>query len=170
MAQEPCQFPRFGPIIAIWSINHETPTKKPWSARVTHSARSDKLPLVINASSLSQFMDVRSKLNKNTMTQFMSSLTDNEYVAKAIYILATIAGVIVGVSQFIYTSWVENNMTTKTKTFIISTLNVLDSGSNYIRNELTETDKNWEASLNPWESHQLFFLFSPQLRHWFCRL
>ena len=87
-------------------------------------------------------MDVRSKLNKNTMTQFMSSLTDNEYVAKAIYILATIAGVIVGVSQFIYTSWVENNMTTKTKTFIISTLNVLDSGSNYIRNELTETDKN----------------------------
>ena len=101
------------------------------------SARSDKLPLVINASSLSQFMDVRSKLNKNTMTQFMSSLTDNEYVAKAIYILATIAGVIVGVSQFIYTSWVENNMTEKTKTFTIKVLDVLDSSSSYLRKELS---------------------------------
>lgn len=80
-------------------------------------------------------------LNKNTLTQFMSSLTDNEYVVKALYILATIAAVIVGVSQFIYTSWVENDMTTKTKSFIISTLNVLDSGSNYIRTELTQSDE-----------------------------
>lgn len=87
-------------------------------------------------------MDALSKLNKNTLMQYMNSLTDNEYVAQVIYVLATIAGVIVGVSQFIYTSWVENDMTTKTKTFIISTLNVLDSGSNYIRNELAEPDKN----------------------------
>ena len=85
----------------------------------------------------SQFMVEPMKLNKNTLTQFTSSLTDNEYIAKALYILATIAAVIVGVSQFIYTSWVENNMTEKTKTFTIKVLDVLDSSSSYLRKELS---------------------------------
>lgn len=83
-------------------------------------------------------MDALSKLNKNTLMQYMNSLTDNEYVAQVIYALATIAGVIVGFSKFVYTSWVENDMTNQTKTFIIKVLNVLDSGSTYLRNELSE--------------------------------
>ena len=83
-------------------------------------------------------MDALSKLNKNTMMQYMSSLTDNEYVARVLYVLATIAGVIVGLSKFIYAAWVENDMTNQTKTFIIKVLNVLDSGSTYLRNELSE--------------------------------
>lgn len=83
-------------------------------------------------------MDALSKLNKNTLMQYMSSLTDNEYVAQVLYVLATIAGVIVGLSKFIYTAWVENDMTNQTKTFIIKVLNVLDSGSTYLRNELSE--------------------------------
>lgn len=83
-------------------------------------------------------MDALSKLNKNTMMQYMSSLMDNEYVARVLYVLATIAGVIVGLSKFIYAAWVENDMTNQTKTFIIKVLNVLDSGSTYLRNELSE--------------------------------
>ena len=83
-------------------------------------------------------MDALSKLNKNTLMQYMSSLTDNEYIAQVIYVLATTAGVIVGLSKFIYAAWVENDMTNQTKTFIIKVLNVLDSGSTYLRNELSE--------------------------------
>jgi len=69
-----------------------------------------------------------------------SFLTNNKYIAQAIYTIATICAVIVGVSQFIYTSWVENDMTAKTKIFVIELLNVFDSGSTFIKNELSESN------------------------------
>lgn len=69
------------------------------------------------------------------------SLTNNKYVAQAIYIIATICAVVVATSKFAYEAWVENNMTAKTKTFIIELLNVFDSGSNYIRTELAQSDE-----------------------------
>ena len=122
VAHQPFTWAAFGPIVDSWSIDttNLTPSLKP------------------TRPSLWQFMDALSKLNKNTLMQYMSSLTDNEYVAQVIYVLATTAGVIVGLSKFIYTAWVENDMTNQTKTFIIKVLNVLDSGSTYLRNELSE--------------------------------
>lgn len=71
-----------------------------------------------------------------------SLLYNNKYIVQAIYIIATICAVIVATSKFAYAAWIDNDMTAKTKAFIIELLNVFDSGSNYIRNELTEPDES----------------------------
>jgi len=67
-------------------------------------------------------------------------LTNNKYIAQAIYTIATICAVVVATSKFAYAAWVDNDMTAKIKTFIIELLNVFDSGSTFIRNELSESD------------------------------
>jgi len=64
-------------------------------------------------------------------------LPDNKYTQMAVYYAATVAAFIVGISTFIYRSWVDNNMNDKVRSFINKTFSIISNISDVIVNETT---------------------------------
>lgn len=64
-------------------------------------------------------------------------LPNNKYTQMAVYYAATVAAFIVGISTFIYRSWVDNNMNDKVRSFINKTFSIISNISDVIVNETT---------------------------------
>ena len=70
--------------------------------------------------------------------QLKDQVLSNVQLQQFVYVLVTVAAVIVGLTQFVIRSWKENDMSTRLRSFILKTLAVIDKISAGLRGIVEE--------------------------------
>ena len=71
-----------------------------------------------------QLQTVKDKVNQTVQT-----VTNNEYVKQFVMFIVTVAAVIVGVTQFVQRTWIQNDMNNKIRNATYKTLTVVNNVS-----------------------------------------
>jgi len=71
-----------------------------------------------------QLQTVKDKVNQTVQT-----VTNNEYVKQFVMFIVTVTAVIVGVTQFVQRTWIQNDMNNKIRNATYKTLTVVNNVS-----------------------------------------